>query len=68
MLPRILICCTLLWQVRVIVERLARRCGYDTVAAAIPEGDRKLLAHIRKERLRKDGRRRGDAASEVRHL
>ena len=52
-------------QVRVIVERLARRCGYDAVAGAIPEADRKLLTHIRKERLRKDGRRHSEAGSEV---
>ena len=51
---------------RVIVERLARRCGYDAVAAAIPEADRKLLTHIRKERVRKDGRRASEAGSEVR--
>jgi len=53
-------------QVRVIVERLARRCGYDAVAAAIPEAHRKLLTHIRKERVRKDGRRHSEAGSEVR--
>ena len=52
-------------QVRVIVERLARRCGYDAVAAAIPEAHRKLLTHIRKERVRKDGRRHSEAGSEV---
>ncbi len=40
-------------QVRVIVERLARRCGYDAVAAAMPAGDRRLLSHIQKEMLRK---------------
>ena len=43
-------------QVRVIVERLARRCGYDAVATAIPEADRKLLQHIRREHIRKDCR------------
>ena len=36
-----------------IVERLARRCGYDAVAAAMPAGDVRLLGHIRKEALRK---------------
>ena len=52
-------------QVRVIVERLARRCGYDAVAAAMPEGDRKLLLHIQKEQLRKK-RVQSRAGSEVR--
>lgn len=36
-----------------VVERLARRLGYDTVAANIPEEHRKLLTHIRKEKTRK---------------
>ena len=40
-------------QVRVVVERLARRLGYDPVAANIPEEHRKLLTHIRKEKTRK---------------
>ena len=48
-----------------IVERLARRCGYDAVAAAMPEGDRKLLSHIQKEQLRKK-RTQSRAGSEVR--
>ena len=53
-------------QVRVIVERLARRCGYDAVAAVIPESDRKLLVHIRKERVKKDSHRHDAAGSQVR--
>ena len=40
-------------QVRVVVERLARRLGYDEVAAAIPEEHRKLLTHIRKQKTKK---------------
>lgn len=36
-----------------MVERLARRLGYDAVAANIPEEHRKLLTHIRKEKTRK---------------
>lgn len=44
---------TTLAQVRVIVERLARRCGYDAVAAAMPAGDKRLLQHIRREVMRK---------------
>ena len=50
---------------RVIVERLARRCGYDAVAGAIPESDRKLLVHIRKERTKKESRKHDDSASQV---
>lgn len=38
---------------RVVVERLARRLGYDAVAANIPEEHRKLITHIRKEKSRK---------------
>ena len=52
-------------QVRVIVERLARRCGYDAVAAAMPQGDKRLLSHIQKEMLRKK-RTQSRAGSEVR--
>ena len=48
-----------------IVERLARRCGYDAVAGAMPQGDRRLLSHIQKEMLRKK-RTQGRASSEVR--
>jgi len=51
--------------VRTIVERLARRCGYDAVAAAMPAGDKRLLQHIRRETLRKQ-RLRADVGSQVR--
>lgn len=50
-------------QVRVVVERLARRLGYDAVAENIPEEHRKLLTHIRKEKTRK---LREDKAEKVR--
>lgn len=46
-------------QVRVIVERLARRCGYESVAAHMPPSEAKLLAHIRKAAARKERRRAG---------
>lgn len=46
-------------QVRVIVERLARRCGFQAVSQHIPEKDRKLLAHIRKEKQRHERKRQG---------
>lgn len=49
-------------QVRVIVERLARRCGYDDVAAAMPAGDKRLLQHIRREALRKQRLRAGSGS------
>ena len=50
---------------RLIVEKLARRCGFDAVEAAMPEGDTKLLTHIRKERAHKAAKRAGAAATEV---
>lgn len=52
-------------QVRLIVEKLARRCGFDEVEAAMPEDDTRLLTHIRKERARKATRKAGAAATEV---
>ena len=53
---------------RMIVERLVRRCGLDAVTAACPEGDMRLVAHIRKQNARKERRRAGgsEAGSEVR--
>ena len=47
-------------KVRAVVERMARRCGFDAVAAAFPASDARLLAHIRKEQGRKQKRRDGD--------
>eukprot|EP00775_Hariotina_reticulata_P011429 gene11429-11575_t len=44
-------------KVRVILERLVRRCGVEPVAAACPAGDQKLLSHIRKQQNRKERRR-----------
>jgi ribosomal RNA-processing protein 12 len=51
--------------VRLIVEKLARRCGFDAVEAAMPESDTKLLTHIRKERAHKAAKKAGAAATEV---
>jgi len=58
-------CC----QVRVILERLVRRCGVEPVAAACPAGDQKLLSHIRKQQNRKERRKAAQgsqAGSQVR--
>lgn len=44
-------------QVRLIIEKLARRCGFDAVQGAVPPGDTRLLAHIRRERTRKEVRK-----------
>jgi ribosomal RNA-processing protein 12 len=44
-------------QIRVVVERLVRRCGYEAVAAACPPGDAKLMSHIRKQTSRKERRK-----------
>ena len=48
-----------------IVERLARRCGYDAVAGAMPPGDKRLLIHIRRENLRKQRLRADETGSQV---
>ena len=47
-------------KVRVIIERLVRRCGFESVAAHMPEGDTKLLNHIRKQHSRKSRSRTED--------
>ncbi|GIL82209.1 hypothetical protein Vretifemale_11129 [Volvox reticuliferus] len=46
-------------KVRVIVERLARRCGFDAVSAAMPPSDSKLLTNIRKEAAKRQRRKHG---------
>ena len=52
-------------QVRWIVEKLAKRCGFEAVAQHMPEAHAKLLSHIRKENNRRD-RKRSEAGSQVR--
>lgn len=47
------------------MERLVRRLDYETVAEHLPEGDRKLLTHIRKEQQRKAKKGQSEAGSEV---
>jgi hypothetical protein len=53
---------------RAIVERLVRRCGVEAVQAACPDGDARLVSHIRKQNNRRERRRGGSEAggSEVR--
>jgi ribosomal RNA-processing protein 12 len=51
-------------KVRSIVERLAKRCGFEAMAQAMPPSDSRLLAHIRKESNRKQ-RRASQAGSVV---
>ena len=46
-------------KVRHIVERLAKRCGPDAVAAAIPPSEAKLWASIAKEAARRERRKHG---------
>jgi ribosomal RNA-processing protein 12 len=41
-------------KVRVIMERLARRCGFEALEASVPESHRPLLTHIRKEAARRE--------------
>lgn len=43
-----------------IIERLVRRLDYETVAECMPEDDRKLLTHIRKDQARKQ-RKKGES-------
>lgn len=48
-------------QVRHLVERLCKRCGYEAVAAVWPESEAKLLTAIRKDFARKARRKAGRA-------
>eukprot|EP01025_Chloroclados_australasicus_P000483 TRINITY_DN10247_c1_g1_i1.p1 TRINITY_DN10247_c1_g1~~TRINITY_DN10247_c1_g1_i1.p1 ORF type:complete len:1294 (-),score=185.64 TRINITY_DN10247_c1_g1_i1:300-4106(-) len=45
------------FHVRLIVQRLAKRCGYGAVEKYIPEKDRRLLSHIRQQNNRKTRKR-----------
>ncbi|GFR52360.1 hypothetical protein Agub_g14918 [Astrephomene gubernaculifera] len=49
-------------KVRVIVERLARRCGFEALASVMPPSESRLLAHIRKEAAKKQRRKAGSQA------
>ena len=51
-------------QVRVIVERLARKCGFEEVERHIPEAHRRLFSHIRKQANRQE-RAKSMAGSQV---
>lgn len=51
-------------KVRVILERLARRCGFEALEGAVPEAHRALLTHIRKQHHRKE-RKRNSGPSEM---
>ena len=51
-------------QVRHLVERLCKRCGYDAVAAVWPESQAKLLTAIRKHLARKARRKAGRAGDD----
>lgn len=67
--------CILLWAgdsrnkfrstVRVILERLAVRCGFDVLGDAIPEAHRPLLTHIRKSYNRRHRNRASSRAGDV---
>lgn len=50
-------------KVRVILEKLARKVGFDVLQKSIPESHKSLLSHIRKQMNRKDRFR--DSQSEV---
>lgn len=49
-------------KVRLILERLVRRCGVEAVAAVTPAQDARLLVHIRKQAAAKERRRAASRA------
>ena len=54
-------------KVRLILERLVRRCGADAVAAVTPAQDARLLVHIRKQAAARQRKRAAvRAGSQVR--
>ena len=44
-------------RIRVVLERLIKRVGYDAVAAHVPEDDNKLMNHIARMKSRRDRKR-----------
>ena len=52
-------------KVRVILERLARRCGFEALEKYIPESHRALLTHIRKQNNRKERKKSMRNGSEM---
>jgi ribosomal RNA-processing protein 12 len=52
-------------KVRVILERIARRCGFEALETAVPESHRALLTHIRKQHHRKERKRNNNGATEM---
>jgi ribosomal RNA-processing protein 12 len=50
-------------KIRILVERMLRRCGEDAVKEALPEGHERLLAHIRKAKAK--ARKKHDDARSV---
>lgn len=52
-------------KVRVILERIARRCGFEALETAVPEAHRALLTHIRKQHHRKERKKNSGGATEM---
>eukprot|EP00270_Netrium_digitus_P018982 TRINITY_DN7337_c0_g6_i1.p1 TRINITY_DN7337_c0_g6~~TRINITY_DN7337_c0_g6_i1.p1 ORF type:complete len:536 (-),score=180.78 TRINITY_DN7337_c0_g6_i1:124-1560(-) len=50
-------------KVRVILERLVRRCGYSAVESAMPQRHMALLTHIRKTKEREKKKRQSQSGS-----
>ena len=49
-------------KVRVVVERLVKRCGWQAVEAVTPELHSALLQHMRREEVRNEKRRKASVA------
>ena len=54
-------------KIRFILERLIRRCGFELVAAHVPESDEKLMKHISKMKQR-DRRRKAANKNSVEEI
>jgi ribosomal RNA-processing protein 12 len=51
-------------KIRHLFERLIRRFDYETIAALVPEDDKKMIVNIQKRRLRAKRRKNATAGSE----
>ena len=49
-------------KVRVCMERMCKRCGYDVVEACVPKEHAALIAHIKREETRSEKRKKSSVA------
>jgi len=52
-------------KIKVMLTKLCRKFGYDAIQQLVPEGDERLVSHIKKEKARQDKRAKAAKAQSV---